>query len=319
MENKEVNKTTVPPLPPKNGNNTEKKSNNNNKLMMVLIVLLLGFCGFLIWQNLELKKALEQETNTVAEVTDERNQIQLELEEMLQKYEDLETDNQELSTELAAEKAKIEELIKKAKGKDWTIYQLKKETETLRKIMKGYVVQIDSLNQLNNQLTSENKEVKNQLSNEQKKAQELSDKNEDLTTLVTVASHLKTLNLKSYGIKVKNDNTGKEIDRAKKVDKIRTSFIVQKNTITVPGKKWIYVRILTPDGRVLSEKTDDSNKFDFNGVRGLYSAKKQIDYQNEEMQITIDWVKIDDFPVGEYNVEVYADGVDIGKTKFTLK
>ena len=139
MENKEVNKTTVPPLPPRNGNTNEKK-NNTNKLMLVLIVLLLGFCGFLIWQNLELKKALEQESNTVVEVTDERNQIQMELEEMLQKYEDLETDNQELSAELAAEKAKIEELIKKAKGKDWTIYQLKKETETLRKIMKGFVV-----------------------------------------------------------------------------------------------------------------------------------------------------------------------------------
>ena len=184
--------------------------------------------------------------------------------------------------------------------------------------MKGYVVQIDSLNQLNNKLTDENKTVKNQLSNEQKKAQELTEKNEDLNTLVTVASHLKTLGLKSYGVKVKNDNTGKEMDRAKKVDKIRTSFTVQKNTITKPGKKWIYVRILTPDGRVLSEKTDDSNKFDFNGVRGLYSSKKEIDYKNEDMQVTIDWVKIDEFPVGEYNVEVYADGVDIGKTKFTL-
>ncbi|KJS06286.1 MAG: hypothetical protein VR77_05660 [Flavobacteriales bacterium BRH_c54] len=310
MESKETNKAVVQDKP---------TGNKNNKFMMVIIILLLGFCGYLIWQNLELKKAIDKGEVAYTEVSTERDQVQAELEEMLKKYEDLETDNQELSAELAAEKAKIEELIKKAKGKDWTIYQLKKETETLRKIMKGYVVQIDSLNQLNNKLTDENKTVKNQLSNEQKKAQELTEKNEDLNTLVTVASHLKTLGLKSYGVKVKNDNTGKEMDRAKKVDKIRTSFTVQKNTITKPGKKWIYVRILTPDGRVLSEKTDDSNKFDFNGVRGLYSSKKEIDYKNEDMQVTIDWVKIDEFPVGEYNVEVYADGVDIGKTKFTLK
>ncbi len=310
MESKETNKAVVQDKP---------TGNKNNKFMMVIIILLLGFCGYLIWQNLELKKAIDKGEIAYTEVSTERDQVQAELEEMLKKYEDLETDNQELSTELAAEKAKIEELIKKAKGKDWSIYQLKKETETLRKIMKGYVVQIDSLNQLNNKLTDENKTVKNQLSNEQKKAQELTEKNEDLNTLVTVASHLKTLGLKSYGVKVKNDNTGKEMDRAKKVNKIRTSFTVQKNTITKPGKKWIYVRILTPDGRVLSEKTDDSNKFDFNGVRGLYSSKKEIDYKNEDMQVTIDWVKIDEFPVGEYNVEVYADGVDIGKTKFTLK
>ena len=310
MESKETNKAIMQEKP---------AGNKNNKFMMVIIILLLGFCGYLIWQNLELKKAIDKGEIAYTEVSTERDQVQAELEEMLKKYEDLETDNQELSAELAAEKAKIEELIKKAKGKDWSIYQLKKETETLRKIMKGYVVQIDSLNQLNNKLTDENKTVKNQLSNEQKKAQELTEKNEDLNTLVTVASHLKTLGLKSYGVKVKNDNTGKEMDRAKKVDKIRTSFTVQKNTITKPGKKWIYVRILTPDGRVLSEKTDDSNKFDFNGVRGLYSSKKEIDYKNEDMQVTIDWVKIDEFPVGEYNVEVYADGVDIGKTKFTLK
>lgn len=310
MEIKETNKTVVQNKP---------TGNKNNKLMMVIIILLLGFCGYLIWQNLELKKAIDKGEIAYTEVSTERDQVQAELEEMLKQYEDLETNNQELSAELAAEKAKIEELIKKAKGKDWTIYQLKKETETLRKIMKGFVVQIDSLNQLNNKLTDENKTVKNQLSNEQKKAQELTEQNEDLNTLVTVASHLKTLNLSAYGVKVKNDNTGKEMDRAKKVDKIRTSFTVQKNTITKPGKKWLYVRILTPDGRVLSEKTDDSNKFDFNGVRGLYSSKKEIDYKNEDMQVTIDWVKIDDFPVGEYNVEVYADGVDIGKTKFTLK
>lgn len=310
MESKETNKAVIQDKP---------TGNKNNKFMMVIIILLLGFCGYLIWQNLELKKAIDKGEIAYTEVSSERDQVQAELEEMLKKYEDLETDNQELSVELAAEKAKIEELIKKAKGKDWSIYQLKKETETLRKIMKGYVVQIDSLNQLNNKLTDENKTVKSQLSNEQKKAQELTEKNEDLNTLVTVASHLKTLGLKSHGVKVKNDNTGKEMDRAKKVDKIRTSFTVQKNTITKPGKKWIYVRILTPDGRVLSEKTDDSNKFDFNGVRGLYSSKKEIDYKNEDMQVTIDWVKIDEFPVGEYNVEVYADGVDIGKTKFALK
>ncbi|PIQ15697.1 MAG: hypothetical protein COW67_06945 [Flavobacteriales bacterium CG18_big_fil_WC_8_21_14_2_50_32_9] len=308
MENKEMTSSV-----------TNSKGNKTNKFLVVLIVLLLCFCGYLIWQNLELQKSIETGEIAYTEVSTERNQIQTELEEMLAKYEALETDNQELSAELATEKEKIEELLKKAKGKDWTIHQLKKETESLRKIMQGFVVQIDSLNQLNNKLTEENKVVKTKLTDEQQKTKELVDKNENLSGIVTVASYLKTQGLTASGIKVKSDNTGKESDRAKKIDKIRTSFTLQKNTITIPGKKWIYVRILTPDGRVLSEKTDDSNKFDFNGVRGLYSAKKEIDYKNDDMSVTIDWLKTDEFPVGEYNVEVYADGVDIGKTKFSLK
>lgn len=297
----------------------ESKPNKTNKFLVVVIVLLFCFCGFLIWQNLQLQDKVVKGEIVYVEVSNERDKIQSELEEMLSKYDALETNNQELSAELAAEKEKIEELLKKAKGKDWTIHQLKKETESLRKIMQGFVVQIDSLNQLNNKLTEENKVVKTKLTDEQQKTKELADKNDNLSDIVTVASYLKTQGLKAYGVKVKSDNTGKENDRAKKIDKIRTSFTIQKNTITIPGKKWIYVRILTPDGRVLSEKTDDSNKFDFNGVRGLYSAKKEIDYKNDELTVTIDWSKIEEFPVGEYNVEVYADGVDIGKTKFALK
>jgi outer membrane usher protein FimD/PapC len=54
-------------------------------------------------------------------------------------------------------------------------------------------------------------------------------------------------------------------------------------------------------------------------VKGLYSIKKQIDYQNEEMQVQMDWQKTNDFLPGEYIVEIYENGVDIGRTKFELK
>jgi FtsZ-binding cell division protein ZapB len=298
---------------------TENKGNKTNKLLVVVIVLLLGFCGFLIWQNLELQKNLGEKQIEYVDMSSEKDRVQAELEDMLAQYDALETTNETIKGELEAEKAKIEDLLKKMKGKDWTIYQLKKETETLRTIMKGFVVQIDSLNTANQELKAENTVVRNELSTEKNKSENLSKENEGLSNKVTIASYLKTVGLNSYGVRVKSDNTGKENDRAKKIDKIRTTFTVQKNEITPPGNKTIYVRILTPDGKVLSEKTDDSNKFDFNGIRGLFSSKKDINYQNKEVELTIDWVKTDEFPVGEYNVEVYADGVDIGKTKFTLK
>ena len=287
--------------------------------MLVLIILLFGFCGFLIWQNIQLKNVVAEKEIVYVEISTERNNVKAELEDMLAQYNSLETNNGEIQAELEIEKAKIEDLLKKIKGKDWSIHQLKKETETLRTIMKGFVVQIDSLNTINKELRAEKEVVQGELKSEKNKTENLTKENEGLSTKVTIASYIKTSGLKSSGVRVKTDNTGKENDRAKKIDKIRTTFTVLKNEITPPGEKWIYVRILSPDGKVLSEKTDDSNKFDFNGVKGLYSVKKSINYQNQEMIVTIDWKKIDEFPVGEYNVEVYADGVDIGKTKFTLK
>ena len=308
MENKkEVNSTS------------EKKNKTTNKLLALIILLLLCFCGFLIWQNLELQKNLEDEGIVNVEVTTQRDQVKGELEEMLEKYQEMETSNEGLSAELLEEREKIEALLKKVKEKDWSIYQLKKETASLRTIMKGFVVQIDSLNQINGRLTEENQVVKNKLTSEKDRTKDLTQINKGLKDQVTIASHLKTTALKAYGVKVKSNNTGKESDRAKKIEKIRTDFSILKNDITKPGKKWIFIRILTPDGKVLSENTDDSNKFDFNGVRGFFSSKKQIDYKNQQQQVRIDWIKTTDFPVGEYNVEIYADGVDIGKTKFSLK
>lgn len=300
--------------PVKNPNGTNKV----NKFLVVIIFLLLGFCGYLIWELLNTQQQVEVLTNTNTTITDERDQLQLELEDMLAQYEDMKTENEMLNAELEEEKAKIEELLKKVKGKDWSIYKLKKETATLRTIMKGYVNTIDSLNTLNVMLTEENATVKSELSTQKDKNSELTMENEGLNNKVTIASRLKALNVKAYGVKVRNNNTGKETGRAKKADKIRTTFTVLENTITPAGKKALYVRILTPSGKVLSERTDDSNKFDFNGVRGLYSVKKVIDYKNKQQSITMDWVKKADFEVGEYTVEIYNDGGDIGKTKFTL-
>ena len=302
-----------------NSNIDLKNKNKTNKIMLVLIVLLFGFCGFLIWQNIQLKNVVAEKEIVYVEISTERNNVKAELEDMLAQYNTLKTNNGEINAELEVEKAKIEDLLKKLKGKDWSIHQLKKETETLRTIMKGFVVQIDSLNTINKELRAEKEVVQGELKSEKNKTENLTKENEGLSTKVTIASYIKTSGLKSSGVRVKTDNTGKENDRAKKIDKIRTTFTILKNEITPPGEKWIYVRILSPDGKVLSEKTHDSNKFDFNGVKGLYSAKKLINYQNQEMSLTIDWKKTDEFPVGEYNVEVYADGVDIGKTKFTLK
>jgi chromosome segregation ATPase len=141
----------------------------SNKALIVLIVLLACLCGYLIWENRTLQKNLETGTKTLNEVNAERSEVKGELEEMLVQYQEMENSNEGLSKELAEEKEKIEALLKKVKAKDWSIYKLKKETESLRKIMKGFVVQIDSLNQVNGRLTEENKVVKNKLNSEKDK------------------------------------------------------------------------------------------------------------------------------------------------------
>ena len=300
----------------------EPEKNPTNKLLVILCILLFITSGLLGWQLMEKNTQLEYIVADNASLEDQKNDLQLELEDMLSEYNALETDNLEMQKKIEEQKAEIEKLldqVKENKGLKWQIYKLKKEAASLRKIMKGFVEDIDSLNTLNKGLRKENTEVKSQLAEQKTKAEELSEQNKSLSDKVDLASRFVISGLQTTGIKVKRDNTGKEVNRARRADKIRTCFTIMKNKVAKPGNHVIYVRILTPDGKVLSTGSGDANKFEFNSVKGLYSVKKTISYKNEPVQVCLDWKKTDEFVPGEYNVTVFHQGGDIGRTKFRLK
>ena len=89
---------------------SENNGGKTNKFLILVIVLLLGFCGYLIWQNLELQKNIDNKQVEFVEVSSERDQVKSELEEILAQYEALETTNEEINSELQEEKNKIEAL-----------------------------------------------------------------------------------------------------------------------------------------------------------------------------------------------------------------
>ena len=293
--------------------------NKTNRLLFITNIVLLALCLFLLWENYEKRGQINRQDSTITDLSDDRSTLQLELEQMLGEYQTLETDNEDLRAEMELEKAKVEELLTKVKNGNWEVHHLKKEASSLREIMKGYIVTIDSLNTLNQNLIAENNSVRSNLRNVEGKNVELEKKNLGLSDQVVMAQRLKAMNISSYGVRVKKDNTGKATDKAKKSNKIRTCFTLSENQLAIAGKKELFVRILTPDGRVLSMGTDESQRFSFNNVRGLFYIKKSVNYQKKEQNVCMDWKVQGELPIGVYVVDIYCEEADIGKTKFTLR
>ena len=77
-------------------------------------------------------------------------------------YDTLQTENSMMIAEIAAQRDRIDDLITQVKNGNWALSKAKKESETLRSIMKGYIATIDSVNQLNIALTEENLAIKEQ-------------------------------------------------------------------------------------------------------------------------------------------------------------
>lgn len=298
------------------------KFKKQNRILVIIIILLSLTLGVTLWQFFELRKTNSQKGTEIEYLEDERGEIQSELEEMLNEFDSLETDNDSMKVELASKREEIEGLLDKVKDKDYAIYKLKKETKTLRVIMRGYVVTIDSINTLNVGLRKENTEVKQTLSRERTRAKELEKSNENLSSKVAIASRLDVSVVTAFGVNVKRDMTGKVTDRARRTDKVRACFTLDENSLAKVEKKNLYIRIFAPDGEVLAPGVSEEYKFEFNGLKGYFSDKLVVDYDQTAKEYCLDWEKPDEdyeMLAGTYIIFIYAEDYEIAKLSLELK
>jgi len=300
----------------------QKEHTGSNKVLLWLVLLLaltnIGTLYMLFSKHQENVELVTNNTNL------EEEQVKLtdELNDMLARYDSVSTDNTEMQAEIQEQRARIEELLKEAeKHKDdaWVIYKLRKEAATLRDVMKNYLKTIDSLNTANQELIAQKAEVETQLTSQKEENKELNQKNEELSEKVKIGSKLRVVDLVSEGQRVKNSTVHRETDRAKRVDKIKTCFTIDKNEVTKPGKKEVYLRIIAPDGEVLAFGQTEDYMFTYEGKRGLYSRKEEVLYENEELDMCLYWDVKSELQEGKYIVEVYAEDYLMGTTDFELK
>lgn len=288
----------------------------------VAIALLLGLSGFLFWQNQEAAKEKVAILEDCQNTEQQKELVVGQLADLQSEFSDLETDNEDLQAEIDSHRVHIEELMKEAerhKDDAYIIYKLKKEAASLREIMKGYLQTIDSLNTLNITLREEKGQVERALSSEKKRSTNLESEKADLAEKVKIGSRLEALEMVSIAQRVKSNGVHRPTAKAIKAEKIKTCFTIGRNDVVDPGQKLVYLRIQTPAGKILALSEDEKNLFDYEGVRGLYSLKKVVDYQNQELPLCMYWEVNSILPAGKYEVKAYIDGMLIGTSSFELK
>ena len=292
-----------------------KEINKMSMLVVAVIVLLViaGGAGYYIVHQ-------QQEMNDLVESFDLENQsLEDEYNELSLQYEGYKfsVGNDSLVALLSTEQAKVQRLLEELRTVKATnareISRLKKELATLRKIMRNYVMQIDSLNRANEALKEENKQVVKKYQQASSTAATLKKEKEKLTERVTLASRLDATDISVTPVNAR----GKAQKRIKRMQQFVVNFKIAKNITAPVGEKTIYVRILKPDDDVLVKNR--SNLFSFEGKEINYSMKKIIEYEGEEVAVTLYWDIEEFLSPGTYRVDIFADGNHIGKKSFTLE
>lgn len=303
-------------------NNEESGKKKVGLLPWLFLSLSLVGNGVLVYLLNNERQTVVQKEEIIKTVYVERDNVRNELLALKTEYENLKTSDARLQVEIDEKKAQIEELLKQAekhKGDAYMIAKLRKETETLRQIMQGYVHTIDSLNTLNQKLVGEKKDVLKKLDEEKNKLDLVNREKEDLKKTINTASILSCYNVTAQGIDSRRGGKKQSVtNKAKRTDVIKVSFTLGENKLTKSGPKDVYVRVMTPDGKEMARSYDDNYRFRFNDSYGYFAGKATIDYANKEISVTTTCEGSTEFIPGKYMIEITADGVVIGQGSLVL-
>lgn len=289
---------------------TEKERRNNLIIIMLSVVLLIVVVFFIIQHN-ENKKIMQA-------LNLEKASIQTELNALMTNYDSIHTNNEALQQELDGAQTKVKDLLMEVEQVKRVSYdqiaQYRTEVTTLRNIMKNYIVQVDSLNRRNEKLMAENQQVKQDFAQSESKNQELEKEKENLKEKIKMAAQLEATELMAVGINAR----GKDAESARRAEQIKVSFVLSKNITAPRGNKMIYVRIQKPNQVLLQKSASDL--FEFEDLKIPYSAKREVTYEGNALPVNIFWDNAGaEFMAGEYTVDIFADGNNIGTTKFLMK
>ena len=291
----------------------------NKKVLSIIIIIGVALVCALTFLGIRLSQANKANEEMVQLFELEKQEMEDEYSTFATQYDEMQIliSNDSLVAQLEREKLRTQQLLEELRATKASnaaeIARLKKELKTVRTVMRSYIIQIDSLNQVNTKLAKENKRVRTQYAEVTKQVETLQEEAKNLSDKVTLAAQLD-----ATGIAIHPRNKrGKATSSVKNVVKFAIDFTIVKNITAPTGERAIYVRIAKPDGSVLTKNA--SQTFAYENTKLEYSIKKVIEYTGEEQAVTVYWDVEEFLGPGEYTVYLFSDGVMIGERSFSLE
>ena len=290
----------------------ERKERNGGlkTTTIILAVVALALAGALAWiwsQKSGLVHELEGEK---AELTEQLLHLQSDFENLNSEYESI---NSQLDTSREQVALLIDKLSKTEATNRAKIRQYEKELGTLRSIMRGYIVQIDSLNTLNKKLTADAAAARQEAAESRRANEDLTRQVENLSGQVAAGAVIKArgLHVNAY------NGSDKVTDRSSRVTYLVATLSLVENEIAERGPVRVYVRVTDPNGNVLQNAS--STTATIGGTPVATSASREVDYEGQEVEMSIYVKDVGEFVKGIYTVEAYTVNGQVGRAELMLR
>ena len=294
---------------------SDNKKQKNILIALIAVTVLLAGALVYMWMDnskteAELNKTLQSSKEELAASMQDLLDLQEAYSGLSVQYDtiNMQLDSSRVEVELLMEKLQKERQISNA-----TIKQYQKELGTLRTIMRGYIEQIDSLQQVNTKLTADAAAARKEAAASKKKTEELTKKVANLSGQVSAGAVLK-----AYGLKTEAYNKSDKVtDRSSRVAYLLTSLTLGENDLAERGPVTVYIRVKDPEGYLLVG--EGQKAFEYNGEAMNCSASRVVDYQGAAVDLGIYLNDIPEYSKGVYTVEAYTDKALLGTTELMLR
>ena len=289
----------------------------NKKILIPIILIGLLLVAGIAYLSITLSNQ-KKENKAMQELAElDKKEMENEYQQFANQYSEMKSQisNDSIVAQLTAEEERTQRLLDELRNVKSTdaaeIARLKRELATVRKVLRSYVIEIDSLNRLNQNLTAENTQIKGQYAEATRQIEGLNNEKASLSEKVAIAAQLDATGISLQG---KNKH-GKTTNKISKCTALQLNFTISKNVTAGNGTKTVYVRITSPTGSLLS----GGGTFQYENKSLASSMQKTIEYGGQETPVTLFWNVNQALMEGTYNVSIFADGNMIGTRSFTFK
>ena len=233
--------------------------------ILIAVAVILG--GILIY-------VVYDRNSIIDELTVEKSTLTEEVAQLRNDYMELSTSNDTLNQQLLVERSKVEQLLEKIKQTESSnkrkLMSYERELGTMRSIMRSYIKQIDSLNQLNIALRQETADAKKEAKEATQKYNDIKSTTEEYAKQVEEGSILRGRGIAMVAVNEK----GKEVERSRRAVRLKTCLSLVENALTKRGPKTVYIRIKGPDGILMTDSQE--NLFDLDGEQMLRKPRGRL-------------------------------------------
>ena len=283
-----------------------KKSIRGYRVVIILLAVILAGISALYF-NINRQQQRDYELLKV-----DRDSIQSNLSHLITEYDSLKFTNDTIAAKLVEANEMMEQLKRERRWNYAKIKEYEKEVGTLRSVMRNYLKQIDSLNNLNKKLVAENVTYRKEISTARLRADVAEEKASELENRVRQGAVLRARSISMVALNSRDN----EVSRVKNATTLRVDFAISSNELAAPGNRKVYLCIKSPDGYLLTSESMPT--FEFQGMNIGYSAVREVDYQNEDVEVSI-YYRGSGFTEGAYSIEIYTDGNLIGTGSVSMR